>query len=113
MATVLMTCTNPLCRFRFPVNLKKHLYRRERFCPRCHTEITVRQRFSFRPNPKWTQQKLKQQADRAWAEEIRKRKGGEPAIALPAYHPARIPDGLLALSMLLKRQAESEKEKEK
>lgn len=42
---------------RFPVNPKKHLNRRERYCPKCRTEVVIRKRFSLLPNPDWTAMK--------------------------------------------------------
>jgi len=52
--SLLVTCPKG---HRFPVNLKKHLNRRTRFCPRCKTEVTVRSRFKFLPNPDWAAMK--------------------------------------------------------
>jgi len=49
MSTI-VTCPNG---HRFPVNLKKHLDRTERFCPRCKQPVQVRSKVSFTPNPDW------------------------------------------------------------
>lgn len=106
--SLLVTCPNLLCRFRFPVNLKKHLYRRERFCPRCHTKVNVRpSRWSFLPNPNWFHQKAEAEYNRQRIKEMKTPSGQRgPAIALQG-----LPEGLLALSLLLKKQAEEEKKK--
>jgi hypothetical protein len=52
--SVLVTCPNG---HRFPVNLKKHLNRRERYCPRCKAPFNLRPKFWFSPNPDWIAQK--------------------------------------------------------
>jgi len=70
MAT-LIKCPNPDCGHHFPVNPTKHKNRRERFCPHCRTPIIVRSRLG-KFNPKWPEQKLKQQADRVWSKEMGK-----------------------------------------
>jgi len=101
--TTLVKCPNPLCGFRFPVNLKKHLHRRTRFCPRCHTEIPVRRRFKFLPNPKWNQQKEEAQAFR---ERIKAMRGKIEPTPMPIAMASK---ELLALSLaILKREKELE-----
>jgi len=45
----------PSCGFRFPVNPQKHVDRKEKYCPRCHTPVQVRSRLSFKPNQSWTE----------------------------------------------------------
>ena len=55
MSTILVKCPNG---HRFPINPKKHLDRRERFCPRCKAEVKVRGRLGdFMPNPDWLAKK--------------------------------------------------------
>jgi len=109
-ATHIIKCPNPLCGFHFPVNLKKHLYRRERFCPRCHTEITVRPRFKFLPNPNWFHQKAEQAYQRTRIKEMRRQEPKQEPKQ-PFAIPTRIPESLLALSILF-RQREMELEEE-
>lgn len=48
--TDLVRCPNG---HRFPVNLKKHLNRREKYCPRCKAPVNVRPKFWFLPSPDW------------------------------------------------------------
>ena len=50
----LVRCVNG---HRFPINLKKHLNRRERYCPRCHQPIQVRSKLSFTPSLDWVARK--------------------------------------------------------
>jgi len=108
MAIILVKCTNPLCLFRFPVNLKKHLNRRERFCPRCHTKTNVRPKLWFSPNPKWSQQREEAEANR----QLMRAKKGKGERGGPPIVPQELPRGLLALSLLLKKQAEEEKKQQ-
>jgi len=52
--SLIVTCPNG---HRFPVNLKKHLNRRERYCPKCKAAVNVRPKFWFSPNPDWAAMK--------------------------------------------------------
>jgi len=105
--TYILPCPN--CGFRFPVNPKKHLYRRERYCPRCKTPTNIRpSRWSFLPSPNWFHQRAEQTYQRTMIKEMRRREPKQPSIVIPA----QIPETLLGLSMLIRKREMELKEKE-
>jgi len=99
MAT-LVTCPNG---HRFPVNLKKHTNRRERYCPRCHAEVIVRKRFRFLPNPNWQREKEERASTRMMMMEKARGSRGET----PIIKPLPFMNAFLA-SLIAKRKMEQE-----
>lgn len=104
MPTILVKCPNAECRHRFPVNLDKHLNRRERYCPRCKTPINVRPKFWFSPNPDWSEQKQREAGNRRFMKQRARREQPQPAFALPFINE-------FLASLMIKRRMEKEAEK--
>ena len=102
MATILVKCPNG---HRFPVNPKKHLNRREKYCPRCKAPVNVRPKFWFLPNPSWLEQREIQASERQHIRRMARAPTKQPTIVMPSAAD------LLMLSLALKTQIEEEKKK--
>jgi len=107
--TTLIKCPNPECGHRFPINLKRHTNRRERFCPRCRTQIIIRRRFSFKPNPKWLEEKQEQAETRARIKEMAK--PPSQRSQMPKIDISQIPFINMLLESLRMKKALEEKQK--
>ena len=108
---VLVECSHG---HRFPVNLKKHTYRRHVFCPKCGEKVNVRKRI-FGPNPEWKKQKEERARVRAHARALKRR---TPKQEFPMVMPS-VPGmsevmGRVALIQyeLERRKKQEEKERE-
>jgi len=81
--TKLLKCSNPQCRKRFPVNLEKHQYRKERTCPFCRTTVQIRKSLrNWNPNPNWAKEKQQRQAQRKQQKLLKKKPEPIPRIFL-------------------------------
>lgn len=96
----------PTCHYHFPVNLKKHINRRERYCPQCRTPITVRSKISFGTNPKWLEQKQREAEIRERMKEKKRPSGTSHRISMQMPFV-----NIFLESLRMKKQLEKEAKK--
>jgi len=68
--------------------------------------VKIRSRFKFLPNPKWEEQKLHSAAVKADIKRLSREKHG--SLQVPMAIPAHLPEGLLALSTIIRKREEEE-----
>lgn len=100
--SLIVKCVNG---HRFPVNLKKHRNRRERFCPRCHVVVQVRKRLGWLPNLDWRKKKMEAEYDRRLRREMQKSKK-RGYLVLPS-----IPTGMFQANPTFSKRVEAQKKK--